>query len=94
MTEIVFAKVIWVLQKVYRIPRKEISSTFLKLLNYAGLKTVFSKEIFSERLKLYAIYTVDMQDIFLAILARVRESTIISFVKADFKKLKSDFAEP
>ena len=94
LTEIVFAEVIWVLQKVYSVPRKEISSTFLKLMNYTGLKTVFSKEIFSESLKLYAVYTVDIQDIFLAVLARVRESTIISFDKADFKKLKADFAEP
>ncbi|MDQ1272473.1 MAG: hypothetical protein QG591_1103 [Planctomycetota bacterium] len=94
LTEIVFAEVIWVLQKVYSIPRKEISPIFLKLLNYNGLKTVFSKEIFSESLKLYAVHTVDIQDIFLAVLARVKDSKIISFDKADFKKLKADFAEP
>ena len=94
LTEIVFAEVLWVLQKVYSIPRKEISPKFLKLLNYNGIKTVFSKEIFSESLKLYAVHTVDIQDIFLAVLARVKDCKIISFDKADFKKLKSDFAEP
>ena len=91
LTEIVFAEVVWVLQKVYSIPRKEIS---LKLLNYNGLKTVFSKEIFSESLKLYAVHTVDIQDIFLAVLARVKDCKIISFDKTDFKKLKADFEEP
>ncbi|NUO09990.1 MAG: PIN domain-containing protein [Candidatus Brocadia sp.] len=94
LTEIVFAEVVWVLQKVYSIPRKEISPIFLKLLNYHGLKTVFSKEIFSESLKLYAIHAGDIQDIFLAVLARVKGSKIISFDKADFKKLKADFSEP
>lgn len=94
LTEIVFAEVVWVLQKVYSIPRKEISPIFLKLLNYHGLKTVFSKEIFSESLKLYAIHAGDIQDIFLAVLARVKGSKIISFDKADFKKLKADFLEP
>ncbi len=94
LTEIVFAEVVWVLQKVYSIPRKEISPIFLKLLNYNGLKTVFSKEIFSESLKLYAVHPVDIQDIFLAVLARVKGSKIISFDKADFKKLKADFSEP
>lgn len=94
LTEIVFAEVIWVLQKVYSIPRKEISQIFLKLLNYHGLKTVFSKEIFTESLQLYAIHTVDIQDIFLAVLARVKNSKIVSFDKTDFRKLKSDFEEP
>lgn len=94
LTEIVFAEVIWVLQKVYSIPRKEITPKLLKLLNYNGIKTVFSKEIFSESLKLYAAHTVDIQDIFLAVLARVKDSKIISFDKTDFKKLKADFEEP
>ncbi len=94
LTEIVFAEVLWVLQKVYSIPRKDISQKFLKFLNYHGLKTVFNKEIFSESLKLYAVHTVDIQDIFLAVLARVKDCKIISFDKTDFKKLKADFAEP
>ena len=94
LTEIVFAEVIWVLQKVYSIPRKEISPIFLKLLNYNGLKTVFGKEIFSESLKLYAVHTVDIQDIFLSVLTRMKGSKIISFDKANFKKLKADFSEP
>ncbi|KAB2836216.1 MAG: type II toxin-antitoxin system VapC family toxin [Candidatus Brocadia sp.] len=94
LTEIVFAEVVWVLQKVYNIPRKEISPIFLKLLNYNGLKTVFGKEIFSESLKLYAVHTVDIQDIFLSVLTRMKGSKIISFDKADFKKLKADFSEP
>ncbi len=94
LTEIVFAEVVWVLQKVYGIPRKDISPKLLKLLNYHGLKTVFSKEIFSESLKWYAVHTVDIQDIFLAVLARAEGCNIISFDKRDFKKLKADFAEP
>lgn len=94
LTEIVFVEVVWVLQKVYSIPRKEISPIFLKLLNYHGLKTVFNKEIFSESLKLYAVHTGDIQDIFLAVLARVKGSKIISFDKEDFKKLKANFSEP
>jgi len=94
LTEIVFAEVVWVLQKVYGIPRKEISQKFLVLLNYNGIKTVFSKEIYSESLKLYSVHSVDIQDIFLAVLAKAENSKIISFDKADFKKLKADFAEP
>lgn len=94
LTEIVFAEVIWVLHKVYNIPREEICSKYLKLLNYKGLKTILDKKVFSESLNLYVIHPVDIQDIFLAVLAKFKDSSIISFDKADFKKLKANFTEP
>ncbi len=94
LTEIVFAEVIWVLNKVYNIPREEVCSKYLKLLNYKGLKTVFDKEIFTESLNLYSSHTIDIQDIFLAVLAKFKDNIIISFDKADFKKLKANFTEP
>lgn len=75
-------------------PRKEIAEKFTKLINYSGLKTILSKEIFSESLRLYAIHSMDIQDIFLAVLSRVRGCSIITFDKTDFKKLKSNFTEP
>ena len=94
LTEIVFAEVIWVLHKVYNIPREEICSKYLKLFNYSGIKTVFNKEIFTESLNLYSSHTIDIQDIFLAVLAKFKDSSIISFDKTDFKKLKANFIEP
>lgn len=94
LTEIVFAEVVWVLHKVYKIPRKELSSKYLKLLNYRGIKTILNKEIFIESLKLYAEHFIDIQDIFLATLAKHKDGLVISFDKTDFKKLKADFTEP
>jgi predicted nucleic acid-binding protein len=94
LTEIVFAEVIWVLHKVYNIPRKEICLKYLQLLNYKGLKTVLDKEIFSESLNLYASHSADIQDIFLSVLAKHKDSIIISFDKTDFKKLKASYIEP
>ena len=94
LTEIVFAEVIWVLQKVYNIPRDEICTKYLKLLNYKGIKTVFEKEIFAESLNLYSGHSADIQDIFLAVLSKFKDGMIISFDKTDFKKLKANFTEP
>ncbi len=94
LTEIVFAEVIWVLQKVYNIPREEIRTMYLKLLNYKGIRTVFEKEIFTESLNLYSSHSADIQDIFLAVLAKFKDGSIISFDKTDFKKLKANFTEP
>lgn len=94
LTEIVFAEVVWVLHKVYDIPRDEISDKFSKLINYNGIRTIFSKEVFMESLGLYPIHSMDIQDIFLAVLSKNKECSIITFDKSDFKKLGIDFIEP
>ncbi len=45
LPEIVFAEIVWVLHKVYDIPRKEISEQFSKLIRYNGIKTIINKVI-------------------------------------------------
>ncbi|MDA8339639.1 MAG: PIN domain-containing protein [Nitrospiraceae bacterium] len=94
ITEIVFAEVVWVLNKVYSIPRKEISDKFSKVLNYKGIKTILDKKIFIESLKLYAEHSMDIQDIFLAVVARSSECSVITFDRTDFKKLHCSYEEP
>jgi predicted nucleic acid-binding protein len=94
LTEIVFAEVVWVLQKVYSIPRKEIAEQFSKLIIYKGLKTVFSKEVFLASLKQYPDSSADIQDLFLASLATHTNSMIRTFDKTDFKKMNAKFSEP
>ena len=94
LLEIVFAEVVWVLHKVYDIPREDISDKLTKLINYSGIKTVVSKEIFTESLRLYPHHLMDIQDIFLASFASAKECSIITFDKTDFKKSAIDFSEP
>jgi len=94
ITDIVFAEVVWVLNKVYDIPRTEIAERFSKLVNYRGIKTVFSKELYAESLRLYAKQSIDIQDILLAILARDKDCTIVTFDKSDFRKLQCKHSEP
>ncbi|MBU1397772.1 MAG: PIN domain-containing protein [Proteobacteria bacterium] len=94
LTEIVFAEVIWVLQKVYSIPRKEIAEKFSRPLAYKGIKTILNKEIFLESLRQYPLHVIDIQDIFLAVLSKKNNSTVITFDKTDFKKLDAIFSEP
>ncbi|MEW6586259.1 MAG: PIN domain-containing protein [Nitrospirota bacterium] len=94
LAEIVFAEVVWVLHKVYDIPREEISEKLSKLINYNGIKTIFSKEVFMESLRLYPVHSMDIQDIFLAVISKAKECSIITFDKTDFRKLEVDFIEP
>lgn len=94
LTEIVFAEVVWVLQKVYEIPRTEISEKFSKLINYRGIRMIFPKEIYSQGLKLYSKHSTDIQDILLALLSKHSNSTIITFDKSDFRKLQCNYEEP
>lgn len=94
LPEIAFAEVVWVLHKVYDIPRAEISGQFSKLLSYHGIKTIISKEVFIESLRIYPVHSMDIQDIFLAVLAKAKECTVITFDKTDFRKFEIDFREP
>jgi predicted nucleic acid-binding protein len=94
MTDIVFAEVVWVLNKVYDIPRPEIAERFSRLINFRGLKTVFGKELYTESLKLYARHSMDIQDILLAALARHKDCSIVTFDKTDFRKLQCKYHEP
>jgi len=94
MTEIVFAEVVWVLNKVYEVPRQEIADTFSKVIGYQGIRTMLEKEIFQESLRLYAKHSLDIQDVFLAVLSKNKGRPIITFDKHDFKKLHCDFSEP
>ena len=94
MTEIVFAEVVWVLNKVYEVPRQEIADTFSKVIGYQGIRTMLEKEIFQESLRLYAKHSWDIQDVFLSVLSKNKGCPIITFDKHDFKKLHCDFGEP
>jgi uncharacterized protein len=94
LTDIVFAEVVWVLQKVYKIGRPEIADNFSKLLKYRGMKTVFPKEIYVEALKLYGTQPTDIQDILLALIARQNKATVVAFDITDFRKLSGHYEEP
>jgi predicted nucleic acid-binding protein len=94
LTEIVFAEVIWVLQKVYTIPRRDISEKISKFIQFKGLKTILEKELFIESLKHYPLSSIDIQDIFLAVLSKRKDGIVITFDRNDFKKLDVNFSEP
>lgn len=94
LPEIVFAEIVWVLHKVYDIPREEISEQFSKLLHYNGIKTTLNKEVFIESLRIYPVHSMDVQDILLAMLAKTNGCTVITFDKTDFRKFDVDFREP
>lgn len=93
LTEIVFVEVVWVLHKVYTIPRKDISEKISKFIQFRGVKTILEKELFRESLKLYALSSIDIQDIFLAVLSKRKNRTVITFDKSDFKKLDVTFSK-
>jgi len=90
LTEMVFAEVVWVLNKVYEVPRNQITEKFSSIINYRGLKTIFDKEMFLECLRLYAHSSIDVQDIFLSVLSKARECSVVTFDRTCFKKLKTD----
>lgn len=94
LSELIFAEVVWVLHKVYEVPRKEISERFSNLIKFRGIKTLWDKDLFITSLLHYANQPIDIQDIFLAVLSKKMQAQVITFDKKDFKKLGASFAEP
>jgi predicted nucleic acid-binding protein len=94
LTEMVFAEVVWVLQKVYAVPRTEIALKFSQFIKGLGIKTVVNKALFVESLKIYAETAIDIQDIYLSVLAASHNCTVVTFNKRDFKKLYCESSEP
>lgn len=94
LTEIVFAEIVWVLSKVYGIPRNDIANKFSQVISYKGVKTILARDIFLESLKAYAHHSMDIQDILLANIATAHDASIITFDRSDFKKLRCPYTEP
>jgi predicted nucleic-acid-binding protein len=94
LTEMVFAEVVWVLQKVYAVPRAEIALKFSRIIQGLGIKTITSKAVFIEALKIYAGTAIDIQDVFLSVLAQNHSCIVVTFNKKDFKKLGCENVEP
>jgi predicted nucleic-acid-binding protein len=95
LPDIVFAEVVWVLHKVYCIPREEISDKLSTLVGYKGLITPYSKDIFLKSLSLYgAQSSIDIQDILLSEFARAHGCSVVSFNGEDFRKLQAASEEP
>jgi predicted nucleic acid-binding protein len=94
LSELIFAEVVWVLHKVYEVPRKEISERFSNLIKFRGIKTLWDKDLFITSLVHYANQPIDIQDIFLTVLSKKMQAQVITFDKTDFRKLGASFSEP
>jgi predicted nucleic-acid-binding protein len=94
LRELIFAEVVWVLHKVYEVPRKEINERFSTLIKFQGIKTLWDKDLFVASLGYYSEQSIDIQDIFLAVLSKKMQAQVITFDKKDFKKLGASFSEP
>jgi predicted nucleic-acid-binding protein len=78
------AEVVYVLQKVYEIPRKIISNSILLLLDYPNIKT--DKSILKEAFDLYQTKNIDFIDSILIANNHVKGTLIHTFDKK-IKKL-------
>lgn len=94
LPDVIFAEVVWVLDKVYKVPRADIAIQFERVIGFMGVKTVFAKEVYRTALQSYAAGKADIQDCLLAALAAMIDAAVVTFDKTDFKKLVCRFGEP
>ena len=86
LTDLVLSECIWVLEKFYKVPRKEIKNSVKPIIMFQGVNTQSSKSLLLEALDLWEEKEVDWTDALLTIWCLREERTIISFDK-DFDKL-------
>lgn len=94
LTDVVFAEVVWVLAKVYKVARADIAVQFGRVVGFSGVKTSYAKEVYLSALQKYASSPADIQDCLLASLAIAGSAEVVTFDRRDFKKLGCRFGEP
>ena len=86
LTDLVLSECIWVLEKFYEVPRKEIKEAIKSVIMFQGVNTQSSKSLLLEALDLWEGKQVDWTDALLSVFCQREERAIISFDK-DFDTL-------
>ena len=76
----VFAEIVYVLEKVYKIERKEISNTLIEFLYYENVNS-YDLELIKTALDLYARRSLDFVDTILYSYKEVKNYEIFTFDK-------------
>lgn len=76
----VIAEIVYVLERVYKISRKEISSKLSSLISYPNIE-IENKEVITESFKIYAQRKFDFVDSILCAYKTIRNVEIITFDK-------------
>jgi predicted nucleic-acid-binding protein len=76
----VIAEVVYVLEKVYKVERLQISDNLKNLLNYSNIRTN-DKNILVEALKVYSEIKIDFVDALLFAYSKIGGHTIFTFDK-------------
>ena len=84
----VLAEVVYVLDKVYAVSRREISASMAELLKYPTVST-FSAEVAIRGLEIYADSSLDIVDSLLCGYRSVQGAEIVSFDKKLNKRLET-----
>ena len=80
----VCAEVVYVLEKVYKIPRKNINDSFILLLNYPNISTP-DNLLLTESLKVFENENIDFVDSILVSYNHIMKAKIHSFDKRVMK---------
>ena len=84
---IVVAEIVWVLEKVYKVNRREISEIVESLINTIGINVELS-DIVSHAMKLYKEKNIKFADAVISSWALYKEmDELITFDETDFRKV-------
>lgn len=85
----VLSEIVYVLEKVYTVERKEISGSLINLLKYQNIST-YDLEIADHALKAYSDTNIDFIDTLLYAYHKVKDFEIVSYDKKLNKYIKQN----
>ncbi len=93
LEEGVLAESVWVLQRIYKVPRPEIAYRLAGVIGLNGVRGFLPRRALREALAIFGSTTLDIVDCLLDVRARSRNGKVYTF-DADFKKLRCSSEEP
>jgi predicted nucleic-acid-binding protein len=94
LESMVLAESVFVLTKVYEIPKSDVVHKLQRFLDYSGIHSQ-EKSVFMEALNIYGGCNIDFVDAFLAAKSRIVKNTkVVTYNIKDFKRAEAEFATP
>ncbi|MEQ8187753.1 MAG: PIN domain-containing protein [Candidatus Eremiobacterota bacterium] len=84
----IIAEVVYVLEKVYKVNRKDIQKSLIEFLNYENIHTQDS-DLLKEALEIYSKRQLDFVDTLLLSYNKIKKYTVFTFDKKLMKLLKN-----
>jgi predicted nucleic-acid-binding protein len=94
LESIVLAESVFVLTKVYEVPKSDVVHKLQRFLEFSGIHSQ-EKSVCTAALNIYGSCNIDFVDAFLAAKSKaIKNTTVVTYNAKDFKRAEAEFITP